>query len=195
MAISYPLATPTSIGIAQIQLSAKNAVAISQSPFTYQTQVHAYAGQSWMASVSIPPVHRDLAEPWVAFLLALRGPYGTFLLGDPNCTSPQGTATSATVSGSSGDSSVSVTMTGSLKAGDYIQIGTGSDATLHKVLVDKLNSGTLEIWPALRKDRSSVSATLSSPKGLFRLVPSNTSWSINDASTYGISFEAMEAIV
>lgn len=194
MAISYPLSTPTSIGIAQIELVAKNAVAISQSPFTYQTQVHAYTGQQWMANVTIPPVHRDLAEPWVAFLLALRGPYGTFLLGDPNATTPQGTATSATISGSSGSSSVSVTMTGSLKAGDYIQIGTGSDATLHKVLVDQTNSGTLEIWPALRKNRSSASVTVNGAKGLFRLIPSDTFWAINEASTYGISFQAMEAI-
>lgn len=194
MAILYPLSTPTSIGIAQIELSAKNAVAISQSPFTYKTQVHAYSGQQWMASVTIPPVHRDLAEPWIAFLLALRGPYGTFLLGDPNATSPQGTATSATVTGVSGANSVSITMTGTLKAGDYIQIGSGLDATLHKVLLDRTGSGTLEIWPALRKARTAATVTLSNPKGLFRLIPSDTNWSINEASVYGISFQAMEAI-
>ena len=62
MAISYPLSLPTSIGIAQIELRATNAVAISRSPFTFATQVHAYTGQSWQADVSLPSIRRDLAE-------------------------------------------------------------------------------------------------------------------------------------
>ena len=93
MSISYPLALPTSIGIAEITLSANNAVATSQSPFTFQQQIIQHPGQRWTDSVTIPPVRRDLAEPWVAFLLALNGPVGTFLLGDPNAKAPQGTAT------------------------------------------------------------------------------------------------------
>lgn len=92
MAITYPLTLPTSIGIANITLYANNAVAISQSPFTFQQQIIQHAGQRWTASVSIPPVRRDLAEPWNAFLLALKGPVGTFLLGDPNAKAPGGTA-------------------------------------------------------------------------------------------------------
>jgi hypothetical protein len=85
-------------------------------------------------------------------------------------------------------------MTGTLKAGDYIQLGTASDATLHKVLVDKSGSGTLEIWPKLRKDRSSVSAGLTSASGVFRLASNETAWSVNDASFYGISFGATEVV-
>jgi hypothetical protein len=194
MAISYPLSLPTTIGIAQIELSAVNAVAISRSPFTFDSQVHAYSGEMWQADITIPPVHRDLAESWVSFLVSLRGQYGTFLLNDPNCVDPRGTATSATVSGSTGDRSVSVTMSGTLLAGDYIQLGTGSDATLHKVLQDQSGSGTLEIWPALRKDRTAVSATLTSASGVFRLSSNQVSWSVNEVSTYGITFGAMEAI-
>ena len=194
MALVYPLSLPTTIGIANIELRAQNAVAISRSPFTFATQVHAYSGQMWTASVAIPPVRKDLAEPWVAFLTALRGQYGTFLLGDPNNTSIQGTTTSATISGSAGSSSVTVTMVGTLLAGDYIQLGTGADSTLHKVLVDKTGNGTLEIWPALRKTRTSVAATLSNAKGLFRLSSNMQSWSINESSVYGIGFDCVEAI-
>jgi hypothetical protein len=194
MAISYPVSTPTSIGIANIELSASNAVAVSRSPFTFSQQVHTYPGQMWSATVSIPPVRKDLAEPWVAFLLSLRGQTGTFLLGDPNNTSPRGTATAATITGTSGSSSLTVTMTGTLLAGDYIQLGSGSDATLHKVLVDRSGSGTLEVWPALRKDRTAVSAVLTDCKGVFRLSSNNQSWSINDNSAYGIQFECMEVV-
>jgi hypothetical protein len=194
MAISYPLDLPTNIGMASIELRAKNTVAVSSSPFTYKQTVYAYDGQIWEADVTLPPMNRDDAESWIAFLMSLKGRYGTFLLNDPSATSVRGTATSATITGSAGDSSVTVTMSGTLKAGDYIQLGTASDSTLHKVLVDKSGSGTLEIWPKLRKARSSVSADLTSASGVFRLASNETAWSVNDASFYGISFGATEVV-
>lgn len=194
MALSYPLALPTSIGIANITLSANNAVAISQSPFTLQQQVIQHPGQRWTASVSIPPVRRDLAEPWASFLLALNGPVGTFLLGDPNAKAPRGNATSATITGTIRSSSPTITMTGTLLAGDYIQIGTGASATLHKVLLDKTDSGTLEIWPSLRSTVTDATVILTNTVGLFRLSGNQQSFSINEASVYGISFDCLEAI-
>ena len=194
MAISYPLALPTSIGIAEITLSANNAVAISQSPFTFQQQIIRHPGQRWTASVSIPPVRRDLAEPWVAFLLAMNGPVGTFLLGDPNGKAPQGTATSATITGTAGSASPTITMTGTLLAGDYIQIGSGATATLHKVLQDRNGTGTIEIWPALRSTVSSATVTLTNTVGRFRLSGNQQSFSINETSVYGISFDCVEAL-
>jgi len=194
VAITFPISTPTDIGIAQIELGATNAVAVSKSPFTFATQVHAYSGEMWSANVTIPTVRRDLAEPWVAFLMSLRGQFGTFLLGDPNCTSPQGTATSATITGSQGDRSVTVAMTGTLKAGDYFQLGSGATAKLHKVLVDKSSNGTLEIWPALRDDYTTATATLTNAKGVFRLAANQTNWGIGSNSAYSIQFDAMEDI-
>jgi hypothetical protein len=194
MSITYPLSLPTHTGIRGIELRAVNAVAYSMSPFTFAGQTHAYAGQMWQADVTLPPMKLADAEQWIAFLISLRGQLGTFLLGDPLRTTPRGTATSATVSGSSGSGSVTVTMSGTLLAGDYIQLGTGDDSTLHKVLQDRSGSGTLEIWPALRKDRSAVSATLTSAKGLFRLSTNEQAWSINEASIYGVTFAAREAI-
>ena len=195
MAITYPLNTPTTIGIESIELRAMNAVAVSQSPFTYKQQVIAHQGQIWSASVSIPSVRRDLAADWKAMLVALKGSVGTFLLGDPDYATPRGTVSGTpTLSGTAGDSTVSVTMTGTLLAGDYIQLGTGSAARLHQVLVDQSGSGNLEIWPDLRSTYSGETVIYSSPKGVFRLGNSTTSWSIDNASFYGISFEAIEAL-
>jgi len=195
MAISYPLNTPTTIGIESIELRAMNAVAISQSPFTYKQQVVAHQGQIWSASVSIPSVRRDLAADWKAMLVALKGSVGTFLLGDPDYATPRGTVSGTpTLSGTAGDSTASVTMTGTLLAGDYIQLGTGSAARLHQVLVDQSGSGNLEIWPDLRSTYSGETVIYSSPKGVFRLGQSTTSWSIDNASFYGISFDAIEAL-
>jgi hypothetical protein len=194
MAITYPLDTPTSIGIESIEIRAANAVAISQSPFTYKQQVISHQGQSWSASVTIPPVRRDLAAPWKAMLLALKGPTGSFLLGDPDYATPQGTVSSCVLSGTAGNETATVVMTGSLLAGDYIQLGAGSSAKLHQVLVDQTGDGSLEIWPALRSTYTSSTVVFSNPKGVFRLSSNTTSYSINNTSVYGISFEAVEVI-
>ena len=193
--LSYPLATPTSIGIESIELRAVNAVATSQSPFTYKQQIISHGGQKWEASVNIPSVHRDKAAQWKALLVGLKGQTGTFLLGDPDYATPQGTVSSCTLTGSAGDETVTVVMTGTLLAGDYIQLGSGSAAKLHQVLLDQDGDGSLEIWPALRSDYTSETVIFNAPKGVFRLATNISSWSINNASTYGISFEAVEALV
>ena len=195
MALSYPLATPTTIGIESIELRAVNAVAVSQSPFTYKQQVISHGGQKWEASVNIPSVHRDKAAEWKAMLVGLKGQAGTFLLGDPDYVTPQGTVSSCVLTGTAGEDSADVVMTGTLKAGDYIQLGSCSSAKLHQVLLDQDGDGTIQIWPSLRYTYSSATVTFNSPKGVFRLATNMTSWSINNASIYGISFEAVEAVI
>jgi len=194
LAITYPLSTPTSIGIESIELRAVNAVATSQSPFTFKQQIVSHQGQMWQAAVSIPTVHRDLAAPWKAMLVALKGQTGTFLLGDPDYATPQGTVSACTLTGTVGSETATVVMTGSLLAGDYIQLGSGSLAKLHQVLVDQTGNGNLEIWPKLRSDYTSAVVVYNNAKGVFRLASNTSQWSINNASTYGISFEAVEVI-
>lgn len=194
MAISYPLALPTHTGFSDVELRAKNAVAYSRSPFTFAGQAFAYSGQMWQADITLPPMRRSDAEQWIAWLVSLRGQLGTFLLGDKISCEPRGTATSATISGSAGDNSVTVVMTGTLLAGDYLQLGSNGSATLHKVLQDQNGNGTLEIWPAIRTNQSTSSATLSSAQGLFMLSTNEQSWSISNAAVYGISFSAMEKV-
>lgn len=199
MAISYPLSLPTVTNPRSIDLRAINAVAYSQSPFTFAGQAHAYQGQMWQVDVSLPPMRRTAAEQWIAFLMSLRGQYGTFLLGDTTCSSIRGTATACVITGSANSNTVSAVVPSgeTLLAGDYIQLGSAGTATLHKVLVDYTGTGAgedLEIWPALRTAQLSQSATLSNAKGNFRLSSNEQAWSINEASIYGITFGAMEAI-
>ena len=195
MAISYPLSLPTNVGMASIELRARNTVAVSMSPFTYKQQTHSYDGQMWEADVTLPPMNRDDAESWVSFLMSLKGRAGTFLLYDPSARSVRGTATAINVTGAVGDDSLTVNSSnGTLKAGDYIQLGAASDATLHKVLVDYSGSGDLEVWPKLRKARSNVSAVLVDASGVFRLASNETAWSVDNASFFGISFGATEVV-
>lgn len=210
MAISYPLTFPTQTGIASVNLHAINSVAISQSPFTYKQQVVAHTGQRWEAEITLPPMQRADAEVWVAFLLSLKGMRGTFLMGDPNCATARGSASTAAgtpvVNGASqtGDSltvdGLPVSATGYLLAGDYIQLGGGSSATLHKVLtnVDSNAAGqaTLDLWPHIRTAPADDSAiVVANAVGNFRLSTNQSDWSINNASFYGITFPAIEVIV
>jgi len=194
MALSYPLSTPTSIGIESIELRTVNAVAVSQSPFTYKQQVISHGGQKWEASVTIPSVRRDKAAEWKAMLVGLKGQTGTFLLGDPDYATPQGTVSSCTLTGTAGQDTVDVVMTGTFKAGDYIQLGAGASSKLHQVLLDQDGDGTIEIWPPLRSDYTDAAVTFNNAQGVFRLSENVTSWSINNASSYGISFEAVESV-
>jgi hypothetical protein len=203
MAITYPLALPSHTGIAAIELRAVNAVAYSQSPFTFAGQAHAYSGEMWQADITLPPMKRADAEQWIAFLISLRGQYGTFYLGDPTAAAPRGTVSTNSdvnaANGSAGDRTISCTITSgeTLLAGDYIQIGTTSNRTLHKVLVDATGTGSaqdIEIWPALRESKSSAGVNILNATGKFRLASTQHNWSVNEASIYGLTFGAFEAI-
>jgi hypothetical protein len=206
MAISYPLALPTHTGIRSIELRAVNAVAYSRSPFTFAGQAFAYAGQMWQADVTLPPMKRADAEQWVAWLVSLRGSLGTFLLGDLLGATARGVATGTPLikGGSQTGGTINIDgatsgVTGWLKAGDYVQIGSGGTARLHKVLQDTNSDGsgnvTLELWPHVRTaPADNAAVTVSSAKGLFRLASNEQAWSINEASIYGITFSAMEAV-
>jgi hypothetical protein len=194
MSISYPLTIPSYTGFRSVDLRMVNAVAVSRSPFTLSTQAHKYAGQMWQADIALPAMDYINAAKWFAWLGSLNGQYGTFLLGDPRRCTARGTAATATITGSAGSSSVTVTMTGTLLAGDYFQLGSGSTARLYMVLQDQNGSGTLEIWPALRSAASAASATLSTPRGLFRLSSNEVARTADEIGRYGITFGAMEAI-
>src|SRR4030066_166566 len=91
------------------------------------------------------------------------------------------------------------TQTGILLAGDYIQIGSGAQTRLHKVLSDVNSDGagnaTFDIWPSTRAAYSgSAALTVQNCKSAFRLDDNNSGWSVTDGILYGISFSATEAI-
>jgi len=206
MAITYPLSLPTHTGIRSIELRAVNAVAYSQSPFTYAGQSHAYSGQTWQADITLPPMKRDDAEQWIAWLISLRGQYGTFLLNDPSATTPRGSAGGTPLVNGASQTGGTINLdgctasqTGWLKAGDYIQLGSGSSSRLHKVLQDADSDASgevsLDIWPHIRTspvDNSAV--TTSTAKGVFRLASNEQAWSVSEASIYGLTFGAFEAL-
>lgn len=206
MAISYPLTLPSHTGIAQINFRAINTVGMSMSPFTYAQQVVAHSGQRWEADITLPPMKRADAEQWIAWLVSLRGQLGTFTLGDPTGATPRGLAGGTPVvngadqvGGTLAIDGCTASQTGWLKAGDYIQLGSGTTATLHKVLQDANSDGSgnvsLDIWPYIRSAPTDGSIVVTSNTvGKFRLASNEQNWSINEASIYGMTFGAVEAI-
>jgi hypothetical protein len=209
MTISYPLTMPTdTIGISEIELRAENAVAITQSPFTYAQQVFKHPGQRWAATVTLAPVNRAYAEPWIAFLLALNGAAGTFLLGDPAGCRIRGAAGTGTVQVDETQTAGNTTLklrslppnTPSVfEPGDYIQLGSAATASLHKVLLradsDADGKTTVTLWPALRRTAGENQVIVySDARGVFRLASNVQAWSIANNLRYGITFEAVEAL-
>lgn len=206
MAISYPRALPTHTGIRNITLRAVNVTAVSESVFTLRQQIYAHTGERWEAEITLPAMARASAEQWVAWLLSMRGREGTFLLGDPVGKTPRGSAggTPLVNGGSQTGDSISIdgctaSQTGWLKAGDYIQLGSGASASLHKVLQDVNSSGagqaTLDVWPSIRNaPADNATVVTSTAQGVFRLSTSSTEWSINEIAHFGVVFPAVQAI-
>ena len=209
MAETYPLTFPTHTGVSSVDWIADNRISVSESPFTYHQQVVKHAGARWSGGIVLPPMKREDADRWNAFFLRLDGSFGTFLMGDPAGKTPRGSAASTAgtpvVNGSSQTGNeldidgLPVSETGYLKAGDYIQIGSGSTSKLHKVLedVDTNASGeaTLNIWPDLRSSPADNAAlSVSNAKGVFRLLNSSIQWSVDNRNFYTLAFEFVEAL-
>mgnify|MGYP003151179512 CR=1 FL=1 len=209
MAISYPITLPTDAIAQPIQTTFRIRRVIDQSvsPFSGITQTFKHTGEWWEAEIQLPPMKQAVAKTWVASLVSLRGVSGQMLLGDWDARTPNGTASSSAgtplVNGGSQTGNLlaidgaTANQTGYLKAGDYIQIGSGLTSRLHLVVedanTDSSGNTTLSIEPALRSSPADdTTITVSNPKGVFRLVDNVTEWETNAISVYGISFAVTE---
>ena len=207
MAITYPRTLPTHTGIKSITLRAVNVTSVSESVFTLRQQIFKHTGERWEAEITLPPMTRDNAEPWLAWLLSMRGREGTFRLGDPRAATPRGSVGGTprvNGAGQVGDhlsiDGCTASQTGWLKAGDYIQLSSGSSASLHKVLDDVTSDSSgnarLDIWPAItHAPGNNTTIVTSNARGVFRLSSSSQDWSNDDLAHYGIVFPAIQVIV
>ena len=202
MAITYPLTMPSHTGVANITLRAVNQTSMSSSPFTYSQQVFSHQGKRWEAEVQLPPMKKDDAEIWIAWLLSLKGQLGTFELGDPTGATARGALGGTPITngvdqtgGSIDIDGCTAEVTGWLKAGDYVQIGRHLHKVLQDVDTNADGEATLELWPSVRFPIANNSEIITSnPVGRFRLNSGAQDWSIDTASVYGITFAAVEDI-
>lgn len=211
MAISYPLTPPTESAQESITITPRSVVTTTRSPFTREVEVFEYPGQWWEIEVIIMAGQRADIEPWVAFLLELNGQFGTFLLGEELNTAPRGAASSTPgtpiIKGASqtgNDINIDDapnSITDYLKAGDWLQFGSGSTARLYKQLQDVSSNGSgdvaLTLWPKVTAadtpaDNSAV--VLTSPVGLFRLAGNAMPYPIRGPDIYELSFSAISEV-
>jgi hypothetical protein len=205
MSISYPLNFPTQC-ISGITIRARTVVGMSASPFTGQQQVYKHPGQWWEAEITFPPMKRNKAEEVAAFLLKLNGRFGTFLMGDAANTQPRGVATGVPLVNGAGQTGNQLntkgwtpSVSGILRAGDWVQLGAGSATRLHKVLDDADSSAsgeaTLTLFPDLRSSPAdNAILTITNPKGIWRLSANDIDYTIQTGQFYGITLACMEAL-
>lgn len=206
MALSYPLSLPATGIFAEMDIHANSAVGMSRSPFTAEEQVYAHPGEWLEADIVLPPMARTDAAAWITFLTALNGREGTFLMGDPMGTSPQGNwGGSPKVFGAHAVQVKTIAMdgftasTGTVTGGDWIQRGSGTTTHLHMVTKSATADGsgllTLEIWPRLRVALADNDTFVTADTvGIWRLASNRRSWSLREASSYGLRFSAEEAL-
>lgn len=205
MSITYPLTFPTAVGPSSTTWLLAAAVGALESDFTFQQQVQESQGQRWEISMQFPRMTADQAGQYRAFFAKLRGQLGTFLIGDYTRALPKGSITgNPLVKGGSqtGNSLIIDGLThsinGILKAGDWIQLGTGGASRLHMVVEDANSNSsgeaTLTIEPELRSSPADNAAvTYQNCMGVFRLtkeVPFSTSGT--DHTT--LNFSAVEVV-
>ena len=206
---TYPIGLPTGASSQPTNTTfrIRRIVGQSMSPFTGETQTFRHQGEWWEAEITLPPMNHANAREWVAKLVSMRGVFGTMLLGDWDGRVAQGTASisagSPLVKGANQAGNTllidgaTASKTGYLKAGDYIQLGTGLTSRLHMVVADANTDGSgnasLDIEPALRTSPSdNLALTVANTKGVFRLVTNTTEWDTNAVRLYGITFAVTE---
>lgn len=207
MSVQPLIEMPASSCFAEVTLSIDRVVGRTSSPYSMQEQFFKWPGERWRMDLVMPPItNRDTANEWKAFGVKLQGMYGQFLFGDPSAKVPRGVATgSPKVDGANQIGNTLVTKgwtpntTNILKAGDYIQLGSGVTSRMHMNVnpVDSDSSGnaTLTLEPAVREAFADDSViVVNNPVGLFRLSGNTFQWRVSPGPVYRISFSAEEVV-
>ncbi len=200
--ITVPDSCPESI-----VMTMTHVVGRTSSPFTLEEQSFKWPGEQWAIDFNLPPqITREVASQWIAFGLKVKGSFNNFLMGDPSAKIPMGIATGTPqVDGNNqtGDALLTKGWTPStqniLKAGDYIQLGSGLTSRLHMILDDVSSEpgggALLSISPTLRySPTNNATITVINPRGVFRMVDNAFSWNVVPAKIYRMSFRAQEVL-
>jgi|TARA_R110000803_G_scaffold79605_2_gene145268 hypothetical protein len=202
---SFPLTMPTNRNFTKSEWTLKRSVAVTRSPFTYASQAAKFTGSQWTASVSLPPMSRAEASEWQVFFAQLNGNFGTFLMGDPDAKTKQGSMNNTfLVKTAAAIGAFDIVIyqadtgeSGALKKGDYVQFGSAATARLHMIVsdvnVDGNGDATMQIEPPLKTAVVQDNVVVyNNTVCVMRMQNPDLSWSANRISVYGISFACEE---
>jgi len=82
---------PSTPNFAVSRFSLVRTIGVTMSPFTAKTKTQEFDGVYWTAEVTLPPMRREQASEWQAFLLETNGQANYFAFGDPDSKTAQGT--------------------------------------------------------------------------------------------------------
>lgn len=184
MTITYPLDVPLE-EFSEVDIDEINIASLQVSTFTGKETLQEFEGDYWAVTVRYRNLPRELAQPVMAFLSALRGPVGTFVLRYPGYGGSLGTAkdnpSSPIVDGDNQEGGTAIKIksapanqTGWLKQGDIIQVGANNRPHWHRVLTDTdtdlIGRATIDVWPRIRTGVINNDPVITDqPIGLFRL--------------------------
>ena len=192
----YPLTLPNH-DFKDVMWRKKPSTAITRSPYTGQTFVMPNEFDEFTGTVRLPPMSIPQAQEWIAFFALLEGVRGTFYMEVPdnlNLLSNNAT-TRVSTSARAYDLSVSVPSgtTGTLRPGQYVQVGVGAASHLHILTASTHTANAtnfvITLSPSLKIDVPSGSPVrLIKPRGVFRLISNTTQHNADYLSLHGISF-------
>ena len=202
---SYPLTLPTVTGITTQNWGMERVVAVTESPFTNQEQVFEHEGAQWKATFTLPPMKKESASIWLAFLMSLRGRRGTFKIGDQDRKTIQGTATGTVRVNGAAQTGNAINLDGFTAsranvflAGDYIQINSYLYMVSANVTANGSGEATVYVEPSLRTGIEAINdnttVIYSNTTTVMRLDSNELNWDTNNVSVYGISFACSEAL-
>ena len=193
---------PTTVGFSSVEFGLENNNQVFESPLSNSIQVSELTGARWYATFNLPPMKKENSLEYIGFLQRLQGRVHSFFGFDANHRSPSGTIAGSTllVNGAS-QTGTSLILDGAqasttvLKAGDFFSV----NSELKMVTVDATSDGagdvTVNFVPGLRSSPSDNAViTTTNPVCTMKLTGDSTTYSINTAGIYGISFSGLEVV-
>lgn len=200
IAISNPLALPTSPVPTDTEINLDYLVGFDASKFSGAGQAQDWGGRLWRARVTLPPMTRAQANLWLAFFSLCRGQANWFLMGDWDRRTPSGTiAGTVLVNGASqtgnGLAVDGATAGTTLLRGDLIQVENRLYRNVADLTFDGGGAGVIQIEPSLRTSPADNAAvTYTSPKGLFRMAQNYLPSPSDFNGIHRFSFAAFEKL-
>jgi len=193
---------PTNIGFRSSSFGLETNTQTFTSPLNKVTQRALLDGARWVATYRLPRMNKDLAAPWLAFLISLRGSVDTFNGYDPDRITPRGNISGSPVvkGGSQTGNSLltdgwTASTNGLLKAGDYFSVNGELKMVTADVNSDGVSEATINFQPHLRSSPPDNEALILN-KASCEMVLVNDRQAIWEADYNGIylekSFQAIE---
>ena len=207
MTITYPRSLPTSPSIRSNTFGLNWNIEEMENPVTRSRKTNERAGSRWEGVITLPKINDPtIRAEWKAWFASLKGSSKTFLLGDPDHTTPVGiadTGSDTPLLDEAGGVAAFVESfttdgwrlsgTGLLVPGDYFSIANELKQVLEIVTSDGTGHATINFAPRThRAIADNTPIIFENPTGLFNLAENTQSWDSNEFGVTDFTFAVEE---